>query len=390
MLIGMIATNPRQACESSTAENGAVNTVPAFSRLLEPGEPIPWFRASFLSAGQNVPFDKMAGRHILLFLFGTAGIASTAEALDQVRRAAPLFDGERAIFFGVSADGSDVTAGRIAMAMPGFHFITDQDRAISQALGAAAAGSESYRPHWLLLDPALRILARFGRTEAAAAIAATAAAVAEPAPDIAPVLKIGHVLEPELCRRLVALYEEQGGIESGVMRQVGGRTVAVMDHRMKRRADCEIEDPALRQAIALRIQRRLVPMIQRTFQFEATRIERYIVACYDAATNGHFNAHRDNTTLGTAHRRFAVTINLNDDYDGGDLRFPEWGPRTYRAPVGGAVVFSCSMLHEATAVTAGRRYATLPFLYDEPAAAIREANLHSLHGGDAPDQALPA
>jgi hypothetical protein len=37
-------------------------------------------------------------------------------------------------------------------------------------------------------------------------------------------------------------------------------------------------------------------------------------------------------------------------------------------------VFSCSLLHEATPVTSGTRYAFLPFLYDEKAAEIREAN----------------
>ena len=34
--------------------------------------------------------------------------------------------------------------------------------------------------------------------------------------------------------------------------------------------------------------------------------------------------------------------------------------------------------HEAMPVTRGRRYAYLPFLYDEAAAAIREANLDSV------------
>jgi predicted 2-oxoglutarate/Fe(II)-dependent dioxygenase YbiX len=104
-------------------------------------------------------------------------------------------------------------------------------------------------------------------------------------------------------------------------------------------------------------------------------MERYLVACYDAAHGGHFRAHRDNTTKGTAHRRFAVTINLNaDEFGGGELRFPEFGPRSYRAPTGGAVVFSCSLLHEALPVTSGRRYAFLPFLYDEAAARVRVAN----------------
>jgi len=55
--------------------------------------------------------------------------------------------------------------------------------------------------------------------------------------------------------------------------------------------------------------------------------------------------------------------------------FPEFGTRTYRAPTGGAVVFSCSLLHEATPIRSGLRYCTLPFLYDDAAAKIRQENL---------------
>jgi predicted 2-oxoglutarate/Fe(II)-dependent dioxygenase YbiX len=69
-----------------------------------------------------------------------------------------------------------------------------------------------------------------------------------------------------------------------------------------------------------------------------------------------------------------VSLNLNDDYDGGTLAFPEFGPRRFRPPAGGAVVFSCSLLHQADLVTRGRRYVFLPFLYDEAAAALREQN----------------
>ena len=92
------------------------------------------------------------------------------------------------------------------------------------------------------------------------------------------------------------------------------------------------------------------------------------------------------STLGTAHRRFAVSINLHaEDFEGGDLRFPEFGPRTYRPPTGGAVVFSCSLQHEATPVTRGRRYAFLPFFYDEEGERIRLANLATF----APAQTTP-
>ncbi len=73
-------------------------------------------------------------------------------------------------------------------------------------------------------------------------------------------------------------------------------------------------------------------------------------------------------------------MNLNDDFDGGEVGFPEYGPRTFKAPVGGAVVFSCSLLHKVTPVEHGRRYAFLPFLYDDAAAKLRESNLGLIAG----------
>ena len=45
------------------------------------------------------------------------------------------------------------------------------------------------------------------------------------------------------------------------------------------------------------------------------------------------------------------------------------------------MVFSCSLLHAVSKVTAGERYAFLPFLYDDAAAKIREANIAYLGDG---------
>jgi predicted 2-oxoglutarate/Fe(II)-dependent dioxygenase YbiX len=192
----------------------------------------------------------------------------------------------------------------------------------------------------------------------------------------APVLIVPGVLPPAACRQLIALYDDQGGAESGFMREVDGITKEVVDYGHKRRADHLIADKDLILYLQARIFHVLRPMVRRAFQFDATRIERFNVACYDSEVGGYFRPHRDNTTKGTAHRKFAVTINLDtSSYEGGDLSFPEFGPQTYRAPTGGAVVFSCSLLHEAKPVTKGRRYAFLPFLYDDAGALLREANL---------------
>ena len=171
--------------------------------------------------------------------------------------------------------------------------------------------------------------------------------------------------------RLIALHEVDGGRFTGVMRDEGDRTFAVMDP-LKRRRDVLVRDPVLQAEIQDRLERALFPAIAMALGFAVTRVERYVVSCYDAADQAVFRPHRDSTTFATAHRRFACSINLNDDFDGGDLRFGEFGPATYRPPLGGAVVFSCALLHEAMPVTRGRRYAFLPFFYDEAGAEILE------------------
>jgi hypothetical protein len=207
---------------------------------------------------------------------------------------------------------------------------------------------------------------------------------------VAPVLIAPRVFDQDLCRRLIALYEAEGGAPSGVMRDIDGRTVGVLDD-FKRRRDVLITDEGLRSEMLARITRCLVPEIGKVFQFRASRLERYLVACYDAADGGYFRPHRDNETLGTAHRKFACSINLNaEDFEGGDLRFPEFGPKTYRPPTGGAVVFSCGLQHEATPVTKGRRYAFLPFFYDEAGHALREANLAAVADPEGQEPAGPS
>ena len=357
------------------------------------GEFAPWFHAAALSGAQNYAFDTVAGRHVVMLFYGSGRHAPSIAALKLVADQRALFDDDKACFFGVTVDPEDVASGLIAQQLPGIRFFLDYDRKVSSLYGALASESE-FRPHWLVLDPALRVVGRFDIDKSEQALALLRGRLAAPAPaGAAPVLVVPDIFEPELCRHLISLYEADGGEESGFMRDVEGKTRLIVDPSHKQRRDYLIADETLRRGIVARMNRRLNPALERAFQFSPTRIERYVVACYDAG-RGYFRPHRDNTTKGTAHRRFAVTINLNaEDYDGGDLRFPEFGARTYRAPTGGAVVFSCTLLHEATPVTRGRRFAFLPFLYDEAAAKIREASNPHLGEGLAEyrmDRAAPA
>jgi predicted 2-oxoglutarate/Fe(II)-dependent dioxygenase YbiX len=350
------------------------------------GEPVPAFHAR-AEGNPRFAFDTVAGRWVMVLIPGPMGEPGKMDRLAaMVAPHAAKLDVDNAYLFVIGTEPEDEAAGRLKDG-PGRRVLWDDDGAARRAFRAVEPDG-ALRPGWLLLDPMLRVFSVWPLERGAEAMA-TLAMLPPPAqhagvPMTAPVLIVPRVLEPAFCRRLIELYEAQGGGESGFMRDVDGKTVGILDPGHKRRKDCFIEDPALQAQFRARLNARLLPEIRRAFNFKATRIERYIVACYDSADRGFFRAHRDNTTKATAHRRFAVTINLNaGEYEGGDLCFPEFGPQTYRAPAGGAVVFSCSLLHEARPVTKGRRYATLPFLYDDEAAAIRQEGAKFLGQNDA-------
>lgn len=357
-----------------------MSALPALPKTLTPlsvGEFAPWFRIATPN-NPNFHFNTTAGRFVLLSFLPPPG-AARERALAAFEAHAGLFDDHRLTCFMVLRDAASIAGARNRP--PGLRWFLDADGALSRIYGALADdGAET--PFWMLLDPMLRVFARAPMGDEAAIFGDIARLPAlgdhAGAPLNAPVLIVPRVFEPQICQRLIDCYEADGGAPSGVMRDVEGKTVGVMDD-FKRRRDVTIADKGFRNELVARLRRRLLPEIKRVFQFEATRLERYMVACYDAADGGYFKPHRDNETLATAHRRFAVSINLNAEaFEGGDLRFPEFGPRTYRPPTGGAVVFCCTLQHEATPVTKGTRYAFLPFLYDEAGAAIRQANLQYL------------
>ena len=187
----------------------------------------------------------------------------------------------------------------------------------------------------------------------------------------APVLLVPDVLTADQCRALMRAWEKDN-TESGMHRLVDGQVALVPDASAKIRRDHSLPDGPLAQAVMKALGDRLLPEITKAFCYRCTRLERLKVVCYDAAAGGYFRPHRDNTTPDAAHRRFAMTLNLNTgDYEGGELRFPEFGDARYSPPAGGAVVFSCSHLHEVLDVTAGRRFVLLTFLYGEDAVRPR-------------------
>ena len=351
------------------------------------GEPAPWFSAA---TGTNlldtVTFDELAGRYIVLFFFGTTARPDVAEVLAAFGRRNDLFDDKRALFLGISNDSDDFNQSRVCQSHTGQLFLWDSKGIAARLYGVAefatAASPAAIRPVAFIVSPTLQIMEIVPLTQPAAFIGRIVSLLCEllansPSVPNAPVLVVPQVFDPAFCLELIDLYESKGGREIGWI-DTEDKIVERFDPKFRKRFDWHISDEqALRRTKEL-LERRLLPMVYRAFQFGTTRIERYLVGCYDAAKGGYFRPHRDNTAPIVAHRRFAVTINLNEDYEGGYLCFPEFGHQTYRTPPGDAIVFSCSLLHEAMPVTRNRRYAFLSFFYDERSQQIRDAYKNKL------------
>src|SRR5690606_24399977 len=230
---------------------------------------------------------------------------------------------------------------------------------VASALGLLVlkpgASKPTLRAGTFVLGPDLRVRAVVPIGYPARHVAEVPAAVeAQAPPEASPgdsgaatcaaVPALDRVLEPELCEALIRYYDGFGEAPlTGVLAHgADGRGEVVVDAARKVRRDVVLDDPKLRDAVHDRLKRRVVPEVRKVFQVRVTHAERYVVACYEARDEGWFAAHRDNQGLSTVHRRFACTINLNaEDYEGGDLSFPEFGARRYRATTGGCIVFGC-------------------------------------------------
>ena len=247
--------------------------------------------------------------------------------------------------------------------------LLDPERRLGPALGLSGAGI-------LVIDPRGRISVVLPGDAFSAALAHCRTLHGTGIPLVrrsgAPVLIVPEVVEPELRLRLIAYWREGEKLNDLVASAKGAQDGQAAT---KKRSDVMIKDKAIFELLKNSLLMRLIPELKRAFGFEVASFEALRIGCYDAAAGGFFRRHRDNSTPYTVHRSFAMSLNLNTgEYVGGQIRFPEFGRDLYEAEAGGAVVFSCNLLHEALPVTRGRRFAVFTFFADT-AGAARERQL---------------
>jgi predicted 2-oxoglutarate/Fe(II)-dependent dioxygenase YbiX len=322
------------------------------------------------SGGRFYSLDAQAGRPAMFLALG-----------EDAEAAKLIFERARAARGRLEASGVDLiclapTDARFAMAFAG-----DADAAEAIVYVVAAAGLETLRvgghPGVLVIDRSGRIVAKRAfdatcdltawRAEIAPRIASAPGRISHAA---APALIIPNIITRDFCRTLIAHFEGSEHTQGMMASYADGAPKSKLDESQKHRRDTELTpDTPLYAEVVDVLARRVAPEIKRAFHVQIACIDRILIARYDD-TGGYFKRHRDNALPHTAFREFAISLNLNtDEYEGGELLFPEFSDDRYSPPAGGAVVFSSALLHEAAPVLKGRRYVLLSFLCSAEAQA---------------------
>ena len=319
----------------------------------------------------NIADDHVSGQHLLLAFLGDPKGTHAANLLKELAALESEFSRAHATVIAVSAvaDAKQNIALKNASGFP-WPIASDPSGAFFASFGLHKGSDTATR--LVLVTPMRQIRTWFdlhtdGKEDAGSALdtimqvienSQAAEEMRWSAPH-APILVVPNVLSPEECGKLIEsvmtdtpfmVRQPQPGEVQGNYR------VPVYDHYRQDRVDLIIKDQGTLSLLDERIFGRVTPMIKKSFAFDVTRREDLHIARYFGPREGFEMGHRDNTDAPGAHRKFALSISLNDDYEGGGIAFKEFSPKGYRVPAGSAMVFSSSLLHEVQETTKGVRY----------------------------------
>lgn len=359
--------------EATKTYDRAADQIAQYVRPLWHGTPIPNFDVKD-EIGRPLRFtdDYLCGKTLLLVLINTADenhanalLAAFSEKTAQLQAADIAV-----VAFSAEANAERNLALKQATGFP-WPIPADATGQQFAALGLHKGAGPSDRIIWL--TPRRTVHAWFDETDAPGDLLETIMNSQTPAPAgemplHPPVLIIPDVLSREECAKLIE------SVESGVPLSVrppregelsGDYQIPVYDHNRQDRVDHIIKDAKSQQFLDERIFARVVPVVKQAFAFDVTRREDLHVARYQGAREGNVVGHRDNITSATAHRRFALSLNLNDDYEGGDVVFKEYSNTGYKGSAGAALIFSSSLLHEVRETTRGVRYTLISHFFND-------------------------
>ena len=176
-----------------------------------------------------------------------------------------------------------------------------------------------------------------------------------------PFLLIENVLSPELIEKILHIYDT-------VNKQSHNTTTKNRQH-VHPNKELEID-------IDNKLSRSLFPEIRKIFYFDVNYRELYKICSYDAETDGRFHAHRD-TPYPFQHRRYAMSLCLNDDYEGGEFELPEYNFKI-KPKANSALIFPGICSHKVNQVTKGSRKVIITFYCSEIDGKTKNNSLYTV------------
>lgn len=163
-----------------------------------------------------------------------------------------------------------------------------------------------------------------------------------------PFIRIDNALDDELLRDVKDYYSQQNKRGQLIFHKRAGKDRSHVH-----------PDVELTKRIDNKLSRTVLPELRKIFYFDAKHREDYKICSYDGVTSGRFHVHRD-TPAPQQHRRYAMSLLLNDDYEGGELYLPEYDIKV-KPKANTAIIFPGISAHQVLEVTKGSRMAVITF-----------------------------
>ena len=370
--------------EIKTTYELAQAQVASYVRPIEPGMMMPPFDLKDETGRWlRLSDDHLSGKPLLVLLLNTRDDARVERWLDALADLDTTLR-DRNFYAMVITTNSDANANAMLGRNKGLHWPMPSDATGRVFAGLGVHKDRGLSDRLLLVSPFRQILSWWDEPEQCAeAIREAIQMMTENTnpddrlmPPHAPVLAVPNVLTPAECASMIDAFENNKTFTVRPPKPEelrGDFKIPVYEHNRQDRVDCIIRDQKMLQFLDERIFGRVVPMVKKAFAFDVTRREDLHIARYVGERGGNQMGHRDNVSAPTAHRRFALSMNLNDDYEGGDVVFQEFDNRGYKSPAGTAMIFSSSLLHEVRETTSGTRYTLISHFFNEQSIPPRPA-----------------
>ena len=165
-----------------------------------------------------------------------------------------------------------------------------------------------------------------------------------------PYLLIENVLSNELTEKILNFYENNNN--------------KLIAHVTPTKNRCHIHpDKELEIEIDNKLSRSVFPEIKKIYYFDVKYRELYKICSYNSESNGKFHAHRD-TPHPYQHRKYAMSLFLNDDYTGGEFELPEYNLKI-KPEKNSAIIFPGICSHKVNTILSGKRKVIITFFCSE-------------------------